>query len=243
MFKKKVPLREPMSFEVLKADMHSHLIPGIDDGSKTVEESLEIIEGLVELGFSKLVTTPHVMSDYYRNSPETILGGLDTVREALAKANIEVEMEAAAEYYLDHDFSEKIGKEKLLSFGDNYVLFELPFMAEPQALNRVIFDLQTNGYKPVLAHVERYSYWHMEYERYQELAEKGVIMQLNIMSLTGHYAPEVKKISERLIDDGYISLLGTDTHGARHLGILHDATRSPWFHKLVESGKLLNAQL
>ena len=107
----------------------------------------------------------------------------------------------------------------------------------------VIFNLQTSGYKPVLAHVERYSYWHMEYDRYQELHDKGVILQLNIMSLTGHYSPEVKKISERLIDDGLISLLGTDTHGVRHLGLLERATTSAWFHKLVESGKLLNTQL
>jgi len=243
LFKRKDPVMEPMSFDVLKADMHSHLIPGIDDGAKTLEESLNMIRGLHELGFSKLVTTPHIMSDYYRNTPETILGGLKTVREALKKEGIPVALEAAAEYYLDHDFSEMIGKEDLLTFGDNYVLFELPFLAEPTALNSVIFNLQTNGYKPVLAHVERYSYWHPEYTRYQELAEKGVIMQLNIMSLTGHYAPEIKKISERLIDDGYISMLGTDTHGERHLPILHHATMSPWFHKLVESGKLLNTQL
>lgn len=234
---------EPMSFDVLKADMHSHLIPGIDDGAQTIEDSMEMIRALHEQGFTKLVTTPHVMSDYYRNSPETILGGLETVREAIKEEGLNVEIEAAAEYYLDHDFTEKIGRDPLLTFSGKHVLFELPFLAEPQMLNTVIFDLQTNGYKPVLAHVERYSYWHMQYDRYQELHDKGVILQLNIMSLTGHYAPEVKKISERLIDDGLISLLGTDTHHIRHLPILRHATTSPWFHKLVESGQLINNKL
>ena len=175
------------------------------------------------LGYKKVITTPHVMSDFYRNTPETILGGLEKVKAALVEHNIDIEIEAAAEYYLDADLEEKINNKEVLTFGDNYLLFELPFISEPAITNNVIFQMQTAGYRPILAHPERYSFWHNNWEKYESLFDKGIILQLNINSLTGAYGPEVQKISERLIDADMIGLLGSDCHNLRHISYTEKA--------------------
>jgi protein-tyrosine phosphatase len=243
LFGKKESALPPADLSQLKCDVHSHLLPGLDDGSKSMEESLELIRKFKELGYSKLITTPHVMWDYYKNSSEKILTSLNTVREAIAKEGIDIILEASAEYYLEHEFEEKIELQQLLSFGDNYVLFELPFFYPPDSLNSTIFRLQTNGYKPILAHPERYGYWHNYFNKYLELKEKGVVLQLNIGSLTGHYSLEVKMIAEKLIEEGMIELIGSDCHHINHLNLLEQARTLPYFHKLIESGNLINSKL
>lgn len=236
-------LLEALDLSILKTDVHSHFIPGIDDGAQTMEDSLTLIKGMEAFGYKKVVTTPHVMSDYYRNTPEIILKGRDDVQEALEKDGIQVEIEAAAEYYLDVDLMPKVKSKELLTFGDNYVLFELPFMSEPPGLADLVFEMQLAGYKPVLAHPERYAFWHMSFEKYQEWFDKGVILQLNINSITGHYSPEVKKVSKQLIDAGLIQLLGSDCHHDRHLGLMEHAIQHAPLHQLVKSGALLNDRL
>jgi len=229
--------------KVLKTDLHSHLIPGIDDGAKDMDDALGMIRRFVELGYRKLITTPHVMSDFYRNNAETILGGLKELKENLRKHNISIEIEAAAEYYLDENLTEKIQKKSLLSFGKGYVLFELPFLAEPPNLASVIFELQTNGYKPILAHPERYGFWYNDFNQYRQLRDKGVYLQLNILSLMGHYSPETQKIAERLIDEELISFLGTDCHNPMHQEVMEQVRTKAYLHRLLDSGLLLNHQL
>jgi protein-tyrosine phosphatase len=237
---------------VLKCDVHSHFIPGIDDGASTMEDSMNMLREFSAMGYKKVVTTPHIMSDAYRNTPEIILDGLVKVRVALKTANIPIEIDAAAEYYLDYDFEKMIEEKKVLAFGKpgpnatsgKYVLFELPFINPPDSLYSVIFKLITNGYKPVLAHPERYNFWHNDFKKYEELVEKGVLLQLNINSLTGHYGPAVKAIAERLIDQNMISLLGSDCHRMDHIALIKNvAVYEKSLHKLFESGKLLNATL
>lgn len=233
----------PIDLGQLQTDFHSHLIPGIDDGANDLDDSISMIRRFKELGYRKLITTPHVMSDFYRNSPETIIDGMVSVKKALQKNNIDIELEAAAEYYLDENFEEKISNGSLLTFGDSYVLFELPFIAEPPNLSSAIFELQTNGYKPILAHPERYGFWAKEFDQYHEMKNKGVHLQLNILSLIGHYSPEVQKISERLIDEGLITFLGSDCHNKIHQELIDVARTRPYLHQLIESGKLLNHTL
>ena len=236
-------LVDPIDLGVLKTDVHSHFIPGIDDGAQTMEDSLVLIEGMQSLSYSKVITTPHVMSDYYRNSNETILKGRDEVRKALDERDISMEVEAAAEYYLDAELMPRVKKKDLLTFGDNYVLFELPFMSEPPGLADLVFEMQLAGYKPVLAHPERYAFWHMSFEKYQEWFDKGVILQLNINSITGHYSPDVKRISKRLIEQGLVGLLGSDCHHLKHIELMGQAIRHPSLHSLVNKGQLLNKSL
>ncbi len=233
----------PAELNTLYCDVHSHLIPGIDDGSKSLEESVQMIRRFYEMRYRKIITTPHVMSDLYKNTPEIILGGLSKLKEELSKENIKIELEAAAEYYLDEHLEAKIANKELLSFGDNYVLFELPFLTEPPNLAATIFDLQTNGYKPVLAHPERYGFWYKDFDKYHEMNEKGVLLQLNILSLIGHYSPETQKIAEKLIDENLISFLGSDCHNPMHQDLLQIARTKKYFHKLLESGLLKNKDL
>ena len=228
---------------LLKTDVHSHLIPGIDDGSTSVEDSLNIIRGLHSLGYSKLITTPHIMSDFYRNTPEIILAGLEDVRAAVAREGIPVELEAAAEYYCDYEFEKSIGEKKLLSFGDKYVLVELSYLNPSDNFDSVTFKLQLEGYKPVLAHPERYPYWYQSFNKYEEFRDKGVLLQINLASITGHYGSVAKRISERLIENNMVDFLGTDTHKMSHVDVFKKSLKLPILRRLLESGTLRNDQL
>jgi len=244
LFKKKNTLLDtPVDLSVLGADIHSHFIPGIDDGSKTIEESVELITEMYNLGYKKVITSPHIMGDFYRNTPENITAGLMDVRTALKKANIPIAVEAAAEYYLDFDLERKLDDGELLTFGSKNVLFEISYMNAPENLMHFIFKLQTMGFKPVLAHPERYNFWHNDFAKYEELADKGVKLQMNINSLTGYYSLATKKIAEQLIDKKMISYLGTDCHHMGHINLIKNAVREPYLQKLIESETLLNNTL
>lgn len=228
---------------LIKTDIHSHLIPGIDDGSKSLNESIDLIKKFKELGYSKLITTPHIMSDYYRNTPEIIKNGLAVVEEELKKQNIDMRMNAAAEYYLDFEFRESIKEKNFITLPQNYLLMEISYLNEPDSIDETIFELQTSGYKVILAHPERYPFWYNNLGRYESLKDKGVYLQLNINSLTGYYTPGARKTAEKLIDAGWISFIGSDCHGIHHLNFLESVLTDPYLHKLVESGKLLNHTL
>jgi tyrosine-protein phosphatase YwqE len=238
---KKLPPIDIANF--IQVDMHSHLIPGIDDGSKSLEESIELIRAFKEFGYKKIITTPHIMSDYYKNTPEIINQGLTTLRAELSKQKIEIEIEAAAEYYLDFDFSDKIHTEKLLTFGKNYLLIEVSYLNEPDNIDAIIFELQTSGYNIILAHPERYPFWYNNPKRYETLKDKDILFQININSLAGHYSPGAKKVAEKLIELNMVNFIGTDCHHANHLKFMQDALCQPALHKLVESGKLMNHTL
>lgn len=232
-----------IDFSVFGADMHSHLIPGIDDGSPTMETSVEMIREFAAMGYKKIITTPHVMSDYYKNNPEIILGGLKLVKEELLKQGLTIEIEAAAEYNLDDGLEAIIDNKQILTFGDNHVLFELPFMQEPRNFQEIVFKFQTTGYRPILAHPERYSFWYKNFEKYEELKSKGVLLQLNLLSLTGHYSPEVKKVAEKMVDANLIDFVGTDCHRLEHLATLKSFAKSKYFNILANNSSILNNTL
>ncbi len=240
---KKSPKLPPVDLSILINDIHSHLIPGIDDGAKTMEDSINLINGFREIGYKKLITTPHIMSDQYRNTPEIILGGLEKVRNEMKNQQIEMQIEAAAEYFIDLEFLKLIEEKKLLTFGNNFVLVEISFFSEPPMLNEALFNLQIAGYKPVMAHAERYGFWNNSYEKYEDLKSRGALLQLNIGSLTGFYSPETKKISERLIEDGMYDLIGSDCHHQGHIDLIKGCRTEKYLHKIIESGKLLNHSL
>ena len=239
--KKKEKDCDPLDFSVLKTDIHSHLIPGIDDGSPNMETTIALIKKMQDLGFEKIITSPHVMSDFYQNSSEIILKGLADIRKELKVLNINMKIDAVAEYYIDYDFEQKIGKEKFLTFGDNYILVELSFMQAPINLFDIIFKLQLEGYKVVLAHPERYNYYTME--DYKEFITRGVILQINFLSLIGYYSPQVKKKTESLIDADMVGLVGTDCHNMNHADLYIKCQTQKAWHILVNSEKLLNTYL
>ena len=177
-----------LDLSVLKTDIHSHFIPGIDDGAKDMADSLTLISAMKEFGYKKVITTPHIMTDGYKNTPEIINAGLANVKTALREANIDIEIEAAAEYYLDFEFKQKLKAGNVMTFGKKYLLWEIPFINPPENINEIIFEMSMRGYRPVLAHVERYGFWQQNFEKYQELSDRGAFLQMNINSITGHYS-------------------------------------------------------
>jgi len=237
------PKLDPIDLSVFKSDIHSHLIPGIDDGSPNMEASIKMVKKFVDLGYNKIVTTPHVMCDYYQNTPDKILKGLDDLREELQKQNIKVDISAAAEYNLDDGLQALIDKKEILTFGDNHVLFELPFMQEPRNLQEIIFNFQMAGYKPILAHPERYTYWYDDFDRYDELKCRGVLLQLNLLSLTNHYSPQTRKVAEKMVDANLVDAVGSDCHRIENLMLLEDNLNLEHIHKLANQENLFNKTL
>ena len=229
-------------------DIHSHLIPGIDDGSASLEQSLEMIKGLHALGYRKLITTPHIMSDAFRNTPENILGGLELVKAECAKAGIEIELQAAAEYYLDDRFFEKLEKGDLLTFGgeQKYLLVETSYVAQPMGLNDIIFSMLTRGYQPVLAHPERYQYFWDSDALYniQQLRDRGLKLQVNISSFAGRNSRMAAQIVRSLCNENLVDFIGTDIHRPQQLETLRKSVgSSKELRNLIEQGKLLNTTL
>jgi tyrosine-protein phosphatase YwqE len=242
--KKKPQEIAPLDLSWLKVDMHSHLIPGIDDGSKSMEESLSLVKRLAEFGLEKIITTPHIMSEYYRNTPEIISMGLEDLKKAAKKEGIHIQIEAAAEYYMDEIFLEKVkAGEKLLTFGDDYILVETGFINKPQMLLDIIFHLEMAGYKPILAHPERYQYLIADKKLQEELIDRKLLFQLNLLSLTGFYSKQVKDFGEMLIDRGVIALLGTDCHNSRYLDMLETLPQHQKIYSKIQNLELINTQL
>lgn len=233
--KSQVQIPDRLNLEWMRADMHSHLIPGIDDGSKSMEESLEMIVRLKDFGLKKIVTTPHIMSEFYKNTPEIILGGLQKVKKALQEKSINIEISAAAEYYLDEFFLEKVRNgEKLLTVYKNHVLVETGFVSKPLMLVEIFFELEMLGYKAVLAHPERYQYLAQDKKLLHEMIDRDVFFQINLLSLIGFYSRPVQSFAELLVKEGRVKYLGTDTHNHRYLDALENLPQSKYFDKIQE---------
>jgi len=235
--------KAPAQVAGLQTDIHSHLLPGLDDGVQTYEDAEDIITRFQQLGYRKLITTPHVMSDAYRNTPEIITEALEKLRAYLKGRNIDIEIQAAAEYYLDETVFRRIEKgERMLTFGQNLLLFETNFLNEPFNLKEFIFLANTHGYRPVLAHPERYIYLQNDIEKAQDLMDRGVLLQVNISSITGYYSKEAQRTAHKLIDRGWVHLLGSDCHAQQHVQLVAVAQRMKHFQKAL-SLPLLNHTL
>ena len=228
----------------LVADMHSHLIPGIDDGAKNMEDAIQLIRHLQDLGYQKIFTTPHIMSEYYPNTPERIQSGLEELREALKKEGISIPIEAAAEYYVDDSFEEQLNKEvPFLTLPQKQILIEVSMLAPPRNLPEVIFQLNTLAYQPILAHPERYIYYGNELERFEEFKNMGCLLQLNLLSLTGYYGKAQKKLGLKLLKANLIDLLGTDLHHERQAKILKKALQDKTMLNILNKYHFSNANL
>ncbi len=239
-FKKK----NKVDYSVLNADMHSHLLPGIDDGSQDIETSLKLIKGMKELGFKKLITTPHIMWDIYKNTRSIILEKLEEVKTKLKEEQVDIEIHAAAEYFIDDYLGELLTqKEPLLSFGNNLVLVEFSMASQPFDLKEILFEMQIQGYQPVIAHPERYIYLEQNKNFYNELKEAGYFFQLNTLSLSGYYGNAVTELARYLAKKQYYDLIGTDLHHFRHLDSLKNPSLSSSLQRILESGKIQNREL
>lgn len=244
LFSRSKPSTEIQGYKLLKADMHSHLLPGIDDGAPDMSTSLELIKGMMDLGYSKLITTPHILWDMYKNSREKILDKLALVREAVQKEGLDVEINAAAEYFLDDHVEGLIkNNEPLLTISGNMVLVEFSLAYPSISLKAILFEMQMQGYQPVIAHPERYIYLQTNKEFYEELKNIGCLFQLNILSLAGHYGRSVTELANYLIKKEYYDLIGTDLHHRGHVEALKNPAIVNPLKKLLDSGKIRNADL
>ncbi|MDX5477896.1 MAG: capsular biosynthesis protein [Cyclobacteriaceae bacterium] len=233
--KQKDETHHDFSLKWLEVDMHSHLIPGIDDGSKTLEESISLIKRLKSFGLRKIITTPHIMTEYFRNTPEIIRLGLQEVRFALEKEGIDIHIDAAAEYYMDEFFLEKVESgQELLTIKDNLVLVETGFMNKPHMMMEVFFSMEMNGYKPILAHPERYHYLIRDKKLLDDLLDREIYFQINLLSLTGFYSQPIKHFAEMLIDEKRVKLFGTDCHNQRYLDMLEGLGNSKYYETIQE---------
>jgi len=226
----------------LGADMHSHFIPGIDDGAKTMDESLALIRAMVAMGYRTIITTPHIMVDYYPNNPEIILSGLEKVQEAVKNEGLPVTIKAAAEYYIDETFIKRMQSEPLLTITGNEVLVEFSMIYEPPLLSDILFQMQSADYKPILAHPERYNFLHNDMERYAELKDRGCKFQMNMLSLTGYYGRNVKITAEKLLHKGMYDYCGSDMHHEKHAAALA-AMASTEAYLAVSGHPFLNSKL
>ncbi|CAA6826648.1 MAG: Capsular polysaccharide synthesis enzyme Cap8C Manganese-dependent protein-tyrosine phosphatase [uncultured Sulfurovum sp.] len=222
-----------------KVDIHSHLLPGIDDGAQTLKESLSLIKKFHLLGYTKLITTPHIISDYYPNNREIITEKLETVKKALVTENINITLEASAEYYVDMSFLNLIEEENLLTFMNHYVLFETDYMSKPIILEEVIRTLLLKGYIPVLAHPERYAYLHNDMENYKRLKALGVLFQVNAKSLYTN-SQISSKIAKKLMKLGLVDFIGSDAHRMRDINRLESFLRSSTCQKMIKLNTIKN---
>jgi protein-tyrosine phosphatase len=244
LFSRSNPKRNRFDFSVLNADMHSHLLPGIDDGAEDISHSLELIKGMRNLGYKKLITTPHVMWDMYKNTHEVIREKLAEVKQAVKEAGIDVEIHAAAEYFLDEHVEELLrNKEPLLTIKDNMVLIEFSMAFPSMNIKEILFEMEMQGYQPIVAHPERYIYLEKNKDFYRELRDVGCLFQLNILSLGGHYGRSVTDLAHYLLKNNYYSLLGTDLHHLGHLEGLRGMEIPDSVQKLIDSGQIINSQL
>lgn len=194
-------------FSIIGTDMHSHLLPGIDDGSRDLDSSVALVRGMSELGYTKLITTPHVMWDIYRNSSETILSKLSELKARLKQEKIDTGIDAAAEYFLDdHVIGQIRSNIPLLTIGNNMVLVEFSLAHASLELKDILFALQMQSYLPVIAHPERYMYLDRSREFYDELKDAGCLFQLNILSLANAYGKTVQELAHYLIKKGYYEI-------------------------------------
>lgn len=204
----------------LGCDMHNHVLPGIDDGAKTIADSLVLIQGLKDLGIDRCIATPHIISGLYDNTTEDIAQALCKIVKELDSRGIEFSIDHSAEYMIDEGFLNILNHNRLRALPNNYVLIEMSYLAESSMLLEAIYRLQSEGYVPVLAHPERYNYYHQDFNQYKLIKEMGGLLQLNVLAISGYYGSQVKLAASRLIKEGMYDFVGTDMHHERHLHLI-----------------------
>ena len=189
-------------------DCHSHILYGIDDGAKTIENSISILKKMQELGFESIILTPHYRGDYTANNTlKSLL--LESLNSVLDENNINIKLYLANEVRITSDMLELIEKDKIKTF-NNYLFLELPFTTKIYNLDKIIYELQSNNIKVVLVHPERYPY--LNINDFQKLVDNDVLLQVNYESIIGKYGFKSKLMAKKLLKQDLVYCLGTDVH-------------------------------
>ena len=217
-------------------DIHNHILPGIDDGAKNVEESIELIKGFGEFGVRNFICTPHIMENYYPNTPETIKNSLALLQNDLKKNNLDhVKIAAAAEHMIDSNFETILEKGLLMPLTENYLLVEMSYLQPSINFDDAVIKISENNFFPILAHPERYIYLHQSIDAYTKFKSKGMLFQLNLLSLDGFYGKDVQRIALKLLEENMIDFVASDVHNRRQLTALKKITlNKERFKKIVE---------
>lgn len=224
----------------LSADMHSHILPGIDDGSPDVETSIHFVKALMELGYDHLIATPHIYKELYPNTPETINAAKNLLQAEISRQNISIKLGAAAEYMVDQDFTLN---QPLATLNEKHLLIEMSYLNESPNISQTIFDVEIRGFVPILAHPERYTFYFKDKSRLKRFKEKGCLLQLNLLSVLGYYGKEVKLLADYLLKENLYDLAGTDLHHQKHLDTLTTAIQSGKLFDLVGTYPFKNREL
>lgn len=206
-------------------DMHNHILPGIDDGAKTVDDSIQLIKGFSEIGVTNFIATPHIMYNYYDNTPETIQNSLSVLKEELLKNGLnDVDITAAAEHMIDSNFETILQEKQVMPMQKDHLLIEMSYLQRPINFDESIIAIAHNRFFPILAHPERYNFLHGRTRKYGEFKQQGIYFQLNMLSLSEFYNKEVQKIAFKLLEDGMIDFIGSDVHNLEQLNSLKKLT-------------------
>lgn len=232
----------------LVGDMHSHLLPGIDDGSPDVETSKVLISGLQELGLERFIATPHIYAEIHPNDRQTISAAQEKLNRALSDHGGfgDLQIEGGAEYMIDDSFLGYFKEDATsapMLLPNRQVLVEMSYQYERQDFYDQLFQLQLHDYTPILAHPERYVFYHNNLKEYQRIRERGCRFQLNILSLSGYYGDGVRRVAQQLVKEGMIDYVGTDLHHPKHLAAIQSFVTTQDVWHLLKGNRILNETL
>ncbi|MEM6631025.1 MAG: CpsB/CapC family capsule biosynthesis tyrosine phosphatase [Bacteroidota bacterium] len=230
-------------FSSLHTDFHAHLLPGIDDGPDNPEDAIQLLSSLENLGYKTLVATPHVYSEIYPNTSQTIKEAYDILINHPKFSELSIELYYSAEYFLDDYFCQLLEDNDILPIGKNYVLVEMSAFSPYPGLKQVLFQLQTQGYQPILAHPERYLYFAEQWDMYEELKERGCLFQANLLSFSGYYGRKVRKTAWKLLRNEMVDFVGTDAHHLNHIKQLKKFSLSRKGQEMLQTYTFQNKKL
>ncbi|SFD00336.1 tyrosine-protein phosphatase [Flavobacterium phragmitis] len=231
-FKSKPFLKDLLGSDYV--DIHSHLLPGIDDGAKDIEKTKKLIKSFQKLGISQFITTPHISHYIWNNSEQRIIQKYDETQSLLKEENFRLPFKTAAEYFMDDWFENHLKTEKLLTLKDNYVLVEMSYINAPVQLYKILFDIQVAGYIPVLAHPERYLFYNKNLSEYDKIKNAGCKFQLNLLAMVGYYGKEITQTAEHLLKKGMYDFVGTDVHHNKHIECFEQKVKTDQIPALKE---------
>ena len=215
-------------------DIHSHVLPGIDDGAPNTNISITLLEAMKSWGIDTIVTTPHIAEENFENTPQNIANAYEKLNARMVDLGIEMNIKFSAEYRIDDRFRKMVEEDNLLVLPNNYLLIENSFVQPPIDLKNIIYELQLKDIKPILAHPERYGYYQRKKEVYESLFDAGCEFQINLLSLAGYYGDRERETALWLANKGYVSFVGTDLHHFGHIEAINRFLRSKEYPSIAE---------
>ena len=215
-------------------DMHCHILPGVDHGSQSVEESLEMLRAEIDMGITHIICTSHVTAETFENTPESLTAAYEVLKQAVKEEGLPVELYVSAEYRIDEYWTKEYEAGHLLPMPGKRILLENSFVQELIGIDNMMFDLQVKGYRPILAHPERYRYYYDRKDRYKALHSASVKFQVNLLSLAGYFGKSAREIALWLIDNNLCDMFGSDMHGMDHANEIQDYLGSREWRKLCD---------